>query len=486
MSTAVTEREHRDCGRKTSTAGTEGEESRRDCAEKMSTATTEGEHRDCGRKTSTAGTEGEECRRDCVEKMTDGKKQQESSTERTNAHEKEEDMHMRLTSDGDERKNRDNNNKYAPTVLSYGDHLEEVTVRTLGIKNLDVEELLEREVPVRLFSGTSMKTSDYEEICREDFPLLYRRIVAQVLWKFLRLRPISSSDEVQVIFSVLSSHHRREIPSFNRSQRRVSVLADQEGTSLGQAETNGVHARSPSLAASLAKSHTREVPSHGVHARSPESVTSGVPCQVAHEGSSRYQADTNGVLALYPPLAVFLAKSHTREVPSTSTRPTPAVFQREVCAGRLRPTRAYCQVCLEGTSLAESTRKGTLSDVKHADTSGVCDDLVRQKGLRRDPGKVNIQYRIDMSRVVLNLAFRSLTWCRSLLQKREITLKPTLSGVGLFLQQIISTDLARARGNLIAFIQHSRNAVLDPEGPQKSPQWQNFSLRASWAGPTPV
>ncbi|XP_019632029.1 PREDICTED: uncharacterized protein LOC109475706 isoform X2 [Branchiostoma belcheri] len=80
--------------------------------------------------------------------------------------------------------------------LAENPDLEEVTVRTLGIKNLDVEELLEREVPVRLFSGTRMKTSDYEEICREDFPLLYRRIVTQVLWKFLRLRPLSSSDEV--------------------------------------------------------------------------------------------------------------------------------------------------------------------------------------------------------------------------------------------------------------------------------------------------
>ncbi|KAI8518106.1 hypothetical protein Bbelb_041230 [Branchiostoma belcheri] len=70
MSTALTEGEHRDCDRKTSTAGTEGEESHRDCVEKMSTASTEGEHRDCGRKTSTAGTEGEECRRDCVEKIS--------------------------------------------------------------------------------------------------------------------------------------------------------------------------------------------------------------------------------------------------------------------------------------------------------------------------------------------------------------------------------------------------------------------------------
>ncbi|XP_078696701.1 uncharacterized protein LOC144924911 [Branchiostoma floridae x Branchiostoma belcheri] len=80
--------------------------------------------------------------------------------------------------------------------LAENPDLEEVTVRTLGIKNLEMEEILEREVPVRLFSGTRMKTSDYEEICREDFPLLYRRIAAQVLWKFLRLRPQTASDEV--------------------------------------------------------------------------------------------------------------------------------------------------------------------------------------------------------------------------------------------------------------------------------------------------
>ncbi|KAI8498547.1 hypothetical protein Bbelb_237490 [Branchiostoma belcheri] len=89
-----TEGEHRDCGRKTGTAGTEGEECRRDYVEEMSAAVTEGEHRDCDRKTGTAGTEeksatetvgrtqrlwqedeyswnrGEECRRDCVEKRS--------------------------------------------------------------------------------------------------------------------------------------------------------------------------------------------------------------------------------------------------------------------------------------------------------------------------------------------------------------------------------------------------------------------------------
>ncbi|CAH1252687.1 CLYBL [Branchiostoma lanceolatum] len=72
--------------------------------------------------------------------------------------------------------------------------LEEVTVRTLGIKNLDVDELMERDFPVRLFHGTNMKTADYEEICREEFPLLYRRIAAQVLWKFLRLRPAATNE----------------------------------------------------------------------------------------------------------------------------------------------------------------------------------------------------------------------------------------------------------------------------------------------------
>ncbi|XP_035667405.1 uncharacterized protein LOC118410043 [Branchiostoma floridae] len=75
--------------------------------------------------------------------------------------------------------------------------LEEVTVRTLGIKNMDVDELMEREVPVRLFSGTNVRGADYEKICMEEFPLLYRRIAAQVLWKFLRLRP-SAAKEVPV------------------------------------------------------------------------------------------------------------------------------------------------------------------------------------------------------------------------------------------------------------------------------------------------
>ncbi|XP_035668221.1 uncharacterized protein LOC118410555 isoform X2 [Branchiostoma floridae] len=82
--------------------------------------------------------------------------------------------------------------------------LEEVTVRTLGIKNLDVDELMDRDFPVRLFCGANMKTADYEKICSEEFPLLYRRIATQVLWKFLRLRPLTSNevpDGIQQEFS---------------------------------------------------------------------------------------------------------------------------------------------------------------------------------------------------------------------------------------------------------------------------------------------
>ncbi|KAI8506348.1 hypothetical protein Bbelb_157750 [Branchiostoma belcheri] len=78
--------------------------------------------------------------------------------------------------------------------LPENNDLEEVTVRTLGIKNLDMEELLDGNFPVRLFSGRDMRSAEYEKICREDFPILYRRIAAQVLWKFLRLRPCKSSD----------------------------------------------------------------------------------------------------------------------------------------------------------------------------------------------------------------------------------------------------------------------------------------------------
>ncbi|CAH1252693.1 CLYBL [Branchiostoma lanceolatum] len=78
--------------------------------------------------------------------------------------------------------------------LTENSDLEEVTVRTMAIKSLDVDELLGLEVPLVLFYGTNIRPADYEQICREEFPLLYRRIAAQVLWKFLRLRPAATNE----------------------------------------------------------------------------------------------------------------------------------------------------------------------------------------------------------------------------------------------------------------------------------------------------
>ncbi|CAH1266769.1 Hypp3568 [Branchiostoma lanceolatum] len=73
--------------------------------------------------------------------------------------------------------------------LPQNSDLEEVTVRTLGIKNLDMDELLDRNIPVQLFTGNNMESTNIEKICEQKFPLLCRRIAVQVLWKFLRLRP---------------------------------------------------------------------------------------------------------------------------------------------------------------------------------------------------------------------------------------------------------------------------------------------------------
>ncbi|XP_066287575.1 uncharacterized protein [Branchiostoma lanceolatum] len=73
--------------------------------------------------------------------------------------------------------------------LPQNSDLEEVTVRTLGIKNLDMDELLDRNIPVQLFTGNNMESAKIEKICEQRFPLLCRRIAVQALWKFLRLRP---------------------------------------------------------------------------------------------------------------------------------------------------------------------------------------------------------------------------------------------------------------------------------------------------------
>lgn len=66
--------------------------------------------------------------------------------------------------------------------------LEEVTVKTLGIKNLDMQLLVNQPIPKALFTPEQMKPSDYEAICVTSFPELHHRIVCQTVRKIIRAR----------------------------------------------------------------------------------------------------------------------------------------------------------------------------------------------------------------------------------------------------------------------------------------------------------
>ena len=64
--------------------------------------------------------------------------------------------------------------------------LEEVIVKTFGIKNLDMKELTRTPLPKNLFTPDLIKPSEYEDICRESFPLLQNRIACQTMRKLIR------------------------------------------------------------------------------------------------------------------------------------------------------------------------------------------------------------------------------------------------------------------------------------------------------------
>ena len=72
--------------------------------------------------------------------------------------------------------------------------LEEVTLRHLGIKNVDLEWLLELGVPRELFSGGAMKPAEYESLCASLIPLLYRKIACQAVRKIIRVSPAAPHD----------------------------------------------------------------------------------------------------------------------------------------------------------------------------------------------------------------------------------------------------------------------------------------------------
>jgi citrate lyase beta subunit len=65
--------------------------------------------------------------------------------------------------------------------------LEEVTVKTLGIKNLDMDMLVDLELPEELFTSQPLKPSEFEEICQDKCPILYHKIACQTTRKLIRV-----------------------------------------------------------------------------------------------------------------------------------------------------------------------------------------------------------------------------------------------------------------------------------------------------------
>jgi hypothetical protein len=67
--------------------------------------------------------------------------------------------------------------------------LEEITLKHIGVKNVDLEWLLKSGVPEDLFSDELHKPAHYEEICAAQCPLLYRKIACQAVRRIIRVSP---------------------------------------------------------------------------------------------------------------------------------------------------------------------------------------------------------------------------------------------------------------------------------------------------------
>lgn len=66
--------------------------------------------------------------------------------------------------------------------------LEEVKLKHIGIKNTDIEWFQETGFPEELFKSSSMKPSDFEHICAEQCPHLYKKIACFAERKVIRLK----------------------------------------------------------------------------------------------------------------------------------------------------------------------------------------------------------------------------------------------------------------------------------------------------------
>jgi len=71
--------------------------------------------------------------------------------------------------------------------------LEEITVKTLGIKNVDMQTLSSHPLPLELFAARFMKPAEFETVCRSRSPWLEHRIACQTVWKAVRVRGVDQS-----------------------------------------------------------------------------------------------------------------------------------------------------------------------------------------------------------------------------------------------------------------------------------------------------
>jgi citrate lyase beta subunit len=75
---------------------------------------------------------------------------------------------------------------------------EEVTLKHVVVKNLDMEVVVQTDLPMELFEGDEvMKPSKYEAMCANYCPLLLHKIACIIVRKIIRLKPgLSSSTKV--------------------------------------------------------------------------------------------------------------------------------------------------------------------------------------------------------------------------------------------------------------------------------------------------
>ena len=68
-----------------------------------------------------------------------------------------------------------------------GDHLEVLTLKTIGIRNVDAaNDLYTSDWPLDLFSKNDLRPADMEKLLRKEMPELFHKVCIQILWKVWR------------------------------------------------------------------------------------------------------------------------------------------------------------------------------------------------------------------------------------------------------------------------------------------------------------